>query len=119
MFPNFHPWGAYQRIAYRFRPHQDQHEVCLMDVYFLAPFKGERPAPAKTQWLGIDASWTEATILGSSARVFDQDSYNMPKVQRGLHTTREKTVLFSRYQESKIRHFHHLLAQWIGEDVDQ
>ncbi len=44
VFPNFHPWGAYQRIAYRFRPHQDQHEMCLMDVYFLAPFTGERPA---------------------------------------------------------------------------
>ena len=119
VFPNFHPWGAYQRIAYRFRPYQDQHEVCLMDVYFLSPFEGERPAPAKTQWIGIDASWTEATILGSSARVFDQDSYNMPKVQRGMHTTREKTVLFSRYQESKIRHFHHLLSHWIGEDVEQ
>ena len=118
VFPNFHPWGAYQRIAYRFRPYQDQHEVCLMDVYLLAPFQGERPAPAKTQWLGVDESWVEAAgALGSSARVFDQDSFNMPRVQRGLHTTRRTTVIFSRYQESKIRHFHKLLAEWVGEDV--
>jgi hypothetical protein len=117
VFPNFHPWGAYQRIAYRFRPYQDQHEVCLMDVYLLAPFTGERPAPAKTQWLGSDDSWVEAKALGSSARVFDQDSFNMPRVQRGLHTTRRKAVTFSRYQESKIRHFHKLLAEWVGPDV--
>ena len=118
LFPNFHPWGAYQRIAYRFRPYQDEHEMCLMDVYMLAPFTGERPPPAKTQWLAVDDSWVKAEILGSSARVFDQDSFNMPRVQRGLHTTRRKTVQFSRYQESKIRHFHKLLAEWIGEDVD-
>jgi phenylpropionate dioxygenase-like ring-hydroxylating dioxygenase large terminal subunit len=118
VFPNFHPWGAYQRIAYRFRPFEDNHEVCLMDVYMLAPFTGDRPAPAKTQWLGIDESWTAATILGSSARVFDQDSFNMPRVQRGLHTTRRTAVTFSRYQESKIRHMHQLLAEWIGEDVE-
>ncbi|MGY1815842.1 aromatic ring-hydroxylating oxygenase subunit alpha [Blastococcus sp. SYSU D00820] len=118
VFPNFHPWGAYQRIAYRFRPYQDQHEVCLMDVYLLAPFTGERPPPARTQWLGVDQPWTEATVLGSSGRVFDQDSFNMPRVQRGLHTTRRRTVVFSRYQESKIRHFHALLQQWIGEDVE-
>jgi hypothetical protein len=41
----------------------------------------------------------------------------MPRVQRGLHTTRRKTVTFSRYQESKIRHFHKLLAEWVGPDV--
>jgi nitrite reductase/ring-hydroxylating ferredoxin subunit len=117
VFPNFHPWGAYQRIAYRFRPYRDEHEMCLMDVYLLAPFTGERPPPAKTQSLGVHDSWVQAEILGSSARVFDQDSFNMPRVQRGLHTTRRKTVILSRYQESKIRHFHKLLAEWIGEDV--
>ncbi len=118
VFPNFHPWGAYQRIVYRFRPDGDRHDRSIMDVYLLAPFAGERPAPAKTLYLGAEESWTKATILGSSARVFDQDSFNMPKVQVGMKNLKRKTVAMSRYQESKIRHQHHLLAKWIGEDVE-
>lgn len=115
VFPNFHPWGAYQRIVYRFRPNGDDHETSIMDVYFLSPFKGERPAPAKVRWLDIDDDWTAATELGTSARVFDQDAFNMPHVQTGLKTTKATKVALARYQESKIRHIHHLLEQRIGE----
>ncbi|MGV8871195.1 MAG: hypothetical protein ACOH2Q_01615 [Rhodococcus sp. (in: high G+C Gram-positive bacteria)] len=56
--------------------------------------------------------------LGRSARVFDQDAYNMPKVQKGLKSAQSKTLPLARYQEVKIRHIHHLLAQWIGEEAD-
>ena len=38
VFPNFHPWAAYQRLVYRFRPNGDDHESCIMDVYILSPF---------------------------------------------------------------------------------
>ena len=43
LFPNFHPWGAFNRIVYRFRPNGDDHRSSIMEVLFLAPFKGERP----------------------------------------------------------------------------
>ena len=118
MFPNFHPWGAYQRIVYRFRPNGDDHDTSIMDVYLLAPFTGERPPAAKVQWLTPEQTWIDATVLGSSARVFDQDAYNMPKVHRGLKTTTQKYLPLAGYQELKIRHMHHLLAKWVGEDVD-
>lgn len=119
VFPNFHPWGAYQRIVYRFRPLGDDHEKSLMEVFLLAPFVGDRPPPAKPLRLGIDATWFEAEALGSSARVFDQDSYNLPRVQQGLKSMQRSHVVMARYQESKIRHQHHLLNRWIGEDVDE
>lgn len=118
VFPNFHPWGAYQRIVYRFRPYRDDHEKSIMDVYLLSPFTGPRPPAAKVQWLTAEQSWVEATVLGSSARVFDQDSYNMPRVHQGLKSMRRKYIPLARYQESKIRHIHHLLAEWIGEEVE-
>lgn len=54
----------------------------------------------------------------SSARVFDQDSYNTPRVHKGLESMRGKYVPPARYQESKIRHTHPLLAEWDGEEVD-
>ena len=61
LFPNFHPWGAYNRIVYRFRPNGDNHREAIMEVFLLAPFKGERPMPAKTTYLGPDDSWTDGT----------------------------------------------------------
>ena len=38
VFPNFHPWGAFNAITYRFRPNGDDHESCIMECMFLLPF---------------------------------------------------------------------------------
>jgi phenylpropionate dioxygenase-like ring-hydroxylating dioxygenase large terminal subunit len=75
LFPNFHPWGAYNRIVYRFRPYQDEHEMAVMECIFLSPYDEAegRPADAPIHWLGVDDDWTEAPELGLLARVFNQD----------------------------------------------
>ena len=83
LFPNFHPWGAFNRIVYRFRPNGDDHRSSIMEVLFLAPFKGERPPPAPIHHLGVDDPWTDAAELGVLGKVFEQDTFNMPRVQLG------------------------------------
>jgi len=113
LFPNFHPWGAYNRIVYRFRPNGDDHRSALMDVFLLSPFSGERPAPAKTTHLDADDSWTMAPELGMLAKVFDQDGFNMPMVQKGLEQTRKPGVTLANYQESKVRWLHEHLTDWV------
>ena len=113
LFPNFHPWGAYNRIVYRFRPNGDDHRSALMDVFLLSPFSGERPAPAKTTHLDADDSWTMAPELGMLAKVFDQDGFNMPMVQKGLEQTRKPGVTLANYQESKVRWLHDHLTDWV------
>jgi nitrite reductase/ring-hydroxylating ferredoxin subunit len=113
VFPNFHPWGAYNRIVYRFRPHGCDPDESIMEVMYLAPFTGERPPAAPIHWLGPDDDWTEAPELGFLARVFNQDTYNLPKVQRGLHATVKPGVTLANYQETKIRHLHRLLERWL------
>ena len=65
-------------------------------------------------WLGVDDDWTEAPELGMLG----------PGVQPGLVQPAEgadaawrrcsKGVTLANYQETKIRHFHHLLDQYIG-----
>jgi nitrite reductase/ring-hydroxylating ferredoxin subunit len=115
LFPNMHPWGAYNRICYRFRPNGDDHRSAIMEVFLLAPFNGERPAPAGTTYLGPDDDWTDAPELGLLAKVFQQDSYNMPRVQQGLETTAKPGVTLGNYQESKLRWLHHLLTEWVGD----
>ena len=82
---------------------------------FLAPFTGERPPPAKERKLGVDDPWTDAPELGMLAKVFEQDVFNMSKVQRGLETTRKPGATFSNYQESKIRWLHDLFTKWVDE----
>jgi phenylpropionate dioxygenase-like ring-hydroxylating dioxygenase large terminal subunit len=114
LFPNFHPWGAWNRIVYRFRPYRSDPDRCIMEVIYLAPFRGRRPKPAPVHWLADDEDWTQAPELGFLARVFNQDTFNLGRVQRGLHAARHAHVTFARYQETKIRHFHALLERQLG-----
>jgi hypothetical protein len=87
-----------------------------MEVLLLSPFRGERPPPVPETRLGFDEPWrTAVEQLGSLARVFDQDEFNLEAVQKGLRTMRKKGLSFGVYQESKIRHFHHLLDRWLAE----
>jgi hypothetical protein len=91
VFPNFHPWGAYNRITYRFRPYGTEVDQSIMECMYLGPFQpGERPPAAKMRLLGPDDDWTEAPELGFLARVFNQDTFNLPKVQLGLKATARK-----------------------------
>ena len=115
VFPNFHPWGAFNRIVYRFRPYGDNHEMSIMECMYLAPYKaGEKPPAAKIHWLGVDDDWCDAPELGALARIFNQDIFNLPKVQRGLKASQKPGVTLANYQEAKIRHFHTLLEKWIN-----
>lgn len=110
LFPNFHPWGAYNRVVYRFRPCGNDPEQSIFEVYFLSPFTGERPPPAKVHELGPDDSFLDAPELGLFARVFEQDASNLPRVQIGLHSlaAQGRSVQLAKYQELKLRHFYHL-----------
>ena len=111
LFPNFHPWGAFNKICYRFRPNGNDHRSAIMECIMLAPFSGERPPPAEIRWLEEDEPWSAA--LGFLGRVFDQDAFNMPKVQQGLESTYKPGVTLANYQESKVRWLHHRLGEWV------
>jgi phenylpropionate dioxygenase-like ring-hydroxylating dioxygenase large terminal subunit len=114
VFPNFHPWGAYNKIVYRFRPYRNDAQRCVMEVIYLAPFRGRRPKPAPVHWLGDDEDWTKAPELGFLTRVFNQDTFNLGRVQAGLRGAAHTHVTFGHYQETKIRHFHALLDRYLA-----
>ncbi len=116
VFPNFHPWGSFNQIVYRFRPNGDNPDECLMECMYLAPTPpGEpRPSAPPIHYLGPDDDWVEADELGMLAKVFNQDVVNMPEVQRGLKAMHTPEVIFANYGETKPRHFHMLLDEWIA-----
>ena len=73
-----------------------------------------RPAPAAVQRLGPEESWIDAEVLGSTGRILDQDSFNIPRVQIGLRSAPAAGLPLSLYQESKVRHFPSVLDRGLG-----
>jgi phenylpropionate dioxygenase-like ring-hydroxylating dioxygenase large terminal subunit len=117
LFPNFHPWAAYNRIVYRFRPNGDDHESSIMECMYLEPLPdGPRPAAAQIHWLGPDDDWVEASELGGLARVFNQDVFNLEQIQLGMKTTRKTHTNLGNYNEAKLRHYHLLADEWMARD---
>lgn len=117
IFPNLVCWwGHGSPINYRFRPHGDREDECLMEIIFLVPdpLDGPKPAPAKITRLGPDESWTLAKEIGALGGVADQDSGNLEAVHRGLKSGALQEVTLSRYAENRIRHYHRTLAEYVG-----
>jgi len=122
LFPNFHPWWAFDEITYRFRPLGDDPEKCIMETYLLRPFKGKRPPPAPVHWLSEDESYMDAPELSLVSQIFHQDEFNIPAVQKGLHQLKNQGlgVVLGLYQGTKIRHFHKLWDKWVhGKPVER
>lgn len=114
VFPNFLPWGGWSRLNYRFRPYENRCDRSLMEVLLLSAFPpGDRPPPAPMRVLGPDDSWTKATELGLYGPVFDQDSANLERLQRGLQASVKPGVTLANYQEARIRHYHHEIVRCI------
>jgi phenylpropionate dioxygenase-like ring-hydroxylating dioxygenase large terminal subunit len=119
VFPNFHPWGAFNRIVYRFRPNGDDHRSSIMECIFLAPYQGEKPPPCEVHWLTEYETFTDAEELGMLGKVFNQDLFNMSKVQLGLETTRKPGVTLGNYQEAKVRWLHQKLGETVARSQEK
>ena len=66
VFPNLHPFMSYSQTVQLFKPYNDRHDMCTMEILHLRPFKGQRPPPAKPRFLGPEKNFLEATELGVS-----------------------------------------------------
>lgn len=116
VFPNFSPWGGFApNIVYRWRPNGMDVNSCIMEAMILmrVPRGKPRPAPATLHWLSATQPWSSAKELPILGAVIDQDMGNMGHVQRGLIASRSGRVQLARYQESRIRHFHQTLDEYL------
>ena len=116
IFPNMMPWGGVHKLCYRFRPNGDDHRSSIMDVFLLAPFAGERPAPSSEVKLGVDDPFGTVAGLGIVGNILDQDVANMEKVHFGLETTSKKTVTLATYQEDNLKWMHQLQDTYMEAD---
>jgi len=121
VFPNFFPWSQEQtNQVYRFRPNGLDPDSCIVEVMFLTPVPdgAERPKPAKIRWLEPGEDWVDAKDLGRLSSTINQDTLNIPEVQKGLKglARTQDSIPLASYQESRIRHFHHTLTKWMDKD---
>ena len=118
VFPNWHPWGSFNLINYRFRPNGDNHEECIMECMYLAPIpeNGEYTPAREIHWLDVDEDWTNAPELGVLTKIFNQDLRNLPYVFQGQKATAREHLRIGDYNELKLRHFHELYGKWVEED---
>jgi nitrite reductase/ring-hydroxylating ferredoxin subunit len=116
-FPNFHLWGGIKdKICYRFRPWNGDHEQTLLEVmlFAIAPKDAPKPPPARMRLLAADEAWSGASELGALAGVYDQDESNMGPVQDGLRTLGEGSIQFSSYLEARCRSLHHMIDVYMS-----
>ena len=74
---------------------------------------GQAPAPApEMTMLGSEGTWESALgILGS---ILDQDMANLPFIQLGMKASKTGVIQLGDYQESRIRHFHQRIDDFIA-----
>lgn len=118
LFPNFLPWNGFGLpIAYRFRPNGDRHDSSIMEVYLLAARNLAEKAPRAVpiEWVGEGQGFSDVPGLGRLGPIFDQDYVNIERVQKGLRATAKPGVTLAQYQESRIRHYHNRIDDFIND----
>ena len=121
VFPNWHPWGSFNQINYRFRPNGDNHEECIMECMYFTPIpeEGDYTPVSEIHWLGPDDDYTEASELGMLTKIFNQDLRNLPYVYQGMKATAREHLRFGDYNELKLRHWHELYAKLIQDPITE
>jgi phenylpropionate dioxygenase-like ring-hydroxylating dioxygenase large terminal subunit len=118
VFPNWCPFpGATNALQYRFRPNGHDPDSCIFDVRMMFPVPAGQPRPpaAKLRVLQSDEPWTNAPELMQFCQIMTQDEANLAALQQGMKATKRDALTFSDYHESRIRHFHALLDDYLAD----
>ena len=116
LFPNFQPWaGLGVPLAYRFLPYGNDPGRSVMEFFVLWPHPDTEPMPPAppTRTLTDDDQWADVPELTWLGPVFDQDHSNLARIQAGLRTLPADGVNLAAYQESRIRHYHKILEEYL------
>ena len=95
-------------MMFRQRPHPTDPDKMIFDIWNLARTPEGATAP--------DRAPHQELVHGkdSLGLVVDQDAFNLPRLQRGMHSRGFNKGLWIPYQERRIRHFHKTLEDYVG-----
>jgi nitrite reductase/ring-hydroxylating ferredoxin subunit len=120
LFPNIILFqGISLPVVLRFRPNKNDLDSSLFDLYYLmeVPKGCGRPSPAKTKYMSAEDRHQDAGVLPDwLGYIYDQDMENIRNMQPGLKAGAHSQLTLSREHESRIRHFHSTLANYVGAE---
>lgn len=118
VFPNFVLFrGLAIPLLYRFRPNGNDVDSCIFDLILIdqVPEGAARPEPAPVTHMGIDDLFANAGILPEwLGVVYDQDTYNLGMLQKGLKAGGRDGIMLAQYQELRVRHVHDRLDDFLN-----
>jgi phenylpropionate dioxygenase-like ring-hydroxylating dioxygenase large terminal subunit len=117
LFPNFTFWPTlFAPLLYRFRPHGNNVDESIMEVYMLHPVPEDGRAfePCEETRLEPGEPWSSRPELGGYGPILDQDTPNMIRMTKGLKTTRKPGMTLANYQENRLRQFHGVLDNYVS-----
>ncbi len=114
LFPNafFFP-GILLRMVYRFRPLTV--DTCIHEILWLDPCPDNQPHPEPATPILLAENDSYQSVPGFDfALVFDQDTDNLRDQRAGVKASRKGAQTLGNYQESRIRHFHTTLDEYLN-----
>jgi nitrite reductase/ring-hydroxylating ferredoxin subunit len=108
IFPNtIFLHGLTYLLGYRARPHGNDPDSCIFEVYALERFpEGQEPKPENVYQPDISEKTWQVVLC--------QDFQNMPEVQKGMKSSAFNGCVPSPRQEKPVINFHRNLAEYMG-----
>ena len=104
-------------FAYRFLPVRDDPNRSTFEFYVFQPkpTDGSEIPEMRVVELGPDDSFAGAGVLPPwQGEIYDQDVVGLALCQQGIRDGGTADIMFSRYQEVRIRHLHQTLHSYLG-----
>jgi phenylpropionate dioxygenase-like ring-hydroxylating dioxygenase large terminal subunit len=116
VFPNI-TFNIFGRSAwlFRHRPHESDPDRMYFDFFNLvrAPSAG---LPRAEHEHHVASDDLVLQPLGGGGELLNQDTYNLPRIQQGMHSSGFRGLHLGR-QELRIRHFHSVLDRYVPADA--
>lgn len=113
VFPNFvFLMGPDAGIFYRIRPHGDDPERCIFDIWSMVRYVPGGEPPIKDEFY---QQWQDCDSLGL---ILTQDFMNMEQVQLGMKSDGFSAARTNPLQESVLVNFHRALRTYLGLESD-
>ena len=118
VFPNFILFRSLTYpYAYRFTPVRDNPNQAVFDFFIFRPKPADGSPLPETELveLGPEDSYSGSGALPPwLGQIYDQDSTGLAMCQEGLRDGGDADVIYSSYQEVRIRHLHQTLARYVA-----
>ncbi|WP_340316235.1 aromatic ring-hydroxylating oxygenase subunit alpha [Rhizorhabdus argentea] len=103
-------------FAYRFLPHRDDPNRSTFEFMVFRPRLDEADTPPEVEIveLGEEGTFAGCGVLPPwQGEIYDQDVDGLRQCQEGLRDGGDTDIIFSRYQEVRIRHLHQTLHRYL------